>query len=119
MSCGTLSGMTRRWATAVALLTVLTCACSSGPQRTAVTGHLLRVGGPAPGAPLPLPGTVTATRSDGDATTVRTGSDGAYQLRLAPGIYSLSGASPEVDNGTAGCASPAAITVGRSPQEAD
>jgi len=66
-----------------------------------------------------VPGTVTATRSDGDATTVTTGSDGSFQLRLAPGNYSLSGSSPQVDGGTTECASPAAVTVGRSPQDTD
>lgn len=83
-------------AAAVASVSILTgCSGQSGPHQT-VTGLLVRVGGPAPGSPVPLPGTVVARNAAGEQFTTTTGKDGRFQLSLAPGTYRLTGHSPQV-----------------------
>jgi hypothetical protein len=78
-------------------------------------GHLLAVGGPAPGRPTPWTGTVTIT---GTAfhRDITVGVDGAYSLRLVPGRYTVVGHSPRFDDGTAPCpaAHAALVTAGRT-----
>jgi hypothetical protein len=65
-----------------------------------VAGTLVRIGGPAPGSPIPLPGHVTATASDGKRVkTVRVGKDGGFHMTLAAGIYRLTGTSTQADHG--------------------
>jgi hypothetical protein len=71
------------------------CSGQSGPHQT-VTGLLVRVGGPAPGAPVPLPGTVVARTAAGAQFAATTGKDGRFQLSLPPGTYRLTGHSPQV-----------------------
>ena len=71
------------------------CSGQSDPHQT-VTGLLVRVGGPAPGSPVPLPGTVVAQTAVGEQFTTTTGKDGRFQLSLPPGTYRLTGHSPQV-----------------------
>jgi hypothetical protein len=83
-------------AVAVASVSILAgCSGQPGPHQT-VTGLLVRVGGPAPGSPVPLPGTVIARNTAGEQFTTTTGNDGQFQLSLPPGTYRLTGHSPQV-----------------------
>ena len=83
-------------AAAVASVSILVgCSGQSGPHHT-VTGLLVRVGGPAPGSPVPLPGTVVAWNAAGEQFTNTTGKNGRFQLSLPPGTYRLTGHSPQV-----------------------
>ncbi len=83
-------------AAAVASVSILVgCSGQSGPHQT-VTGILVRVGGPAPGSPVPLPGTVVAWNAAGKQFTTTTGKNGRFQLSLPPGTYRLTGHSPQV-----------------------
>lgn len=82
--------------TAVASVAILTgCSGRPDPHQT-VTGLLVRVGGPAPGSPVPLPGTVLAQTAAGDQFTTTTDNDGRFRLSLPPGSYRLTGHSPQV-----------------------
>jgi hypothetical protein len=116
------AGMKRRRAllAALALLVVALAACSDKVGEAHVGGHLLRVGGPAPGS-VPLPGTVTAVASGrSTVTTAEAGNDGAFELRLAPGTYTLSAVSPQVDGGSTPCAQDQTVTVqGSKSMEVD
>jgi hypothetical protein len=86
-------------AAAVASVSILVgCSGQSDPHQT-VTGLLVRVGGPAPGSPVPLPGTVVAQNATGEQFTTTTGKDGRFQLSLPPGTYRLTGHSPQVMGG--------------------
>src|SRR5258707_7207774 len=83
-------------AAAVASVSILVgCSGQSGPHHT-VTGLLVRVGGPAPGSPVPLPGTVVAWNAAGEQFTNTTGKNGRFQLSLPPDTYRLTGHSPQV-----------------------
>jgi hypothetical protein len=61
-----------------------------------VTGALVRVGGPPPGAAVPLTGQVSAISSSGARYAVTVGKSGRYRLSLPPGTYRLTGRSPMV-----------------------
>ena len=76
---------------AVAILT----GCSGTATYQPVTGTLVRVGGPSPGSPVPLPGTVAASNAAGEFTAVA-GRNGHFQLSLPAGTYRLTGHSPQV-----------------------
>lgn len=67
----------------------------SGYHR-AVTGILVRAGGPPPGSVVPLPGKVEARNQTGEVFTAATGSNGRFQLSPPPGTYQLTGHSPQV-----------------------
>ncbi len=67
-----------------------------------MTGVLVRVGGPAPGSPVPVPGHVTAT-SPADSSVAAADRGGRFRLVLAPGVYHLTGRSPLIDSGTQIC----------------
>lgn len=71
------------------------CCGQSGSDQT-VTGLLVRVGGPPPGSPVPLPGTVVARNTAGGQFTTTTGNNGRFQLSLPQGTYRLTGQSPQV-----------------------
>lgn len=80
----------------VASISILTgCSGQTGPHQT-VTGLLVRVGGLAPGSPVPLPGTVVARNTAGGQFTTSTGKNGRFQLSLPLGTYRLTGHSPQV-----------------------
>lgn len=74
-----------------------------------VTGDLVAIGGPAPGAARPLVGTVVAhrgTATDGPvAASAPAGADGRFSLTVPPGTYELTGTSSFVDGGRGLCVS--------------
>jgi hypothetical protein len=99
---------------AVALAMLMLAGCSGHHATTApgtVTGTLIRVGGPAPGAALPLPGHVIATSSAGAQFSAAVPRDGRYRLSLPPGTYRLTGYSPLVYSGGSELQCVAARTV--------
>jgi len=77
-----------------------------------VLGTLDAVGGPAPGAPRPLPGTITLLNSNGTRFTATAGSNGTFSVRVPPGSYTITGRSPLYDSGTVDCQSIEPVTVG-------
>lgn len=74
----------------------------SGTTETDVLrGRLLFVGGPAPGLPRPLSGTVVVT---GKLTlAVSVGPDGRFVATVPAGTYRLAGSSPAFGSGQYGC----------------
>ncbi len=116
----------------IALLITAGClpllAACSGQGTTAVnagvlSGSLLRVGGPSPGAAVPLAGQVVATSATGTRFTVTVGGNGRYRLALSPGTYDVTGHSPMVYvNGAemlCEAARPVHITTGRTASGVD
>jgi hypothetical protein len=98
----------------------VTVACSSPapvihPMAAAgtLTGHLYGVGGPAPGAPRPWPGTVTVTGGLGVHRDVQVGADGRFSVLVPAGTYTVAGRSPLYQDGAAVCraAGPATVTA--------
>jgi hypothetical protein len=89
----------------------------------AVSGSLLRVGGPSPGAAVPLPGQVVATSKAGPRFAATVGGDGRYRLTLSPGTYQVTGHSPMVySNGAqmlCTAARPVRITAGKTTSGVD
>jgi hypothetical protein len=79
-----------------------------------VLGTLEAVGGPAPGTPRPLRGSITLRDSGGTAFTATAGSDGVFSVRVPPGSYTITGRSPLYDSGNVDCPSiaPATVTAG-------
>lgn len=76
---------------------------SGTPSLSPVRGQLLQVGGPRGAQPRRLSGVVTAHGPDDAAVQVRTGRDGAFSLRLAPGRWQLSATSAQYFAGTVPC----------------
>ncbi|MHB1431538.1 MAG: carboxypeptidase-like regulatory domain-containing protein [Streptosporangiaceae bacterium] len=82
------------------VLAAVISGCGTGSGRHGqVIGHLLAVGGPAPGQDRPLPGRVVATTAAGQRVTVTVGPAGRYTISLPPGTYTLTGYSPHVRSG--------------------
>ena len=82
--------MKRVLALAVLGISLLLGAACGGPKGT-ISGHLYRVGGPAPGLPSPMPGTIYVS----GGPSVPAGSDGSFSVAVSPGTYTLSGQSPD------------------------
>lgn len=107
-------------ATCLALaLAAATAGCHSiSPPHGTAAGMLIRVGGPALSAAVPLPGRVTATRKDGTRITVAVAKDGQFRMSLPPGTYQFTGHSPlvHVDNVEMTCraAHPVHITASKT-----
>ena len=76
-----------------------------------ILGTLEMVGGPAPGLPRPVRGTVTATASSGNRCDVKVGDDGRFDLDLAPGVYRLTGRSPRFGGGRYPCAADGKVAL--------
>jgi hypothetical protein len=71
------------------------------PAYGQVVGKFERVGGPAqPGTmqtlTVPLSGTIRFTRAGRRPVTVRVGKTGLFSVRLAPGVYRVSGRTPDI-----------------------
>jgi hypothetical protein len=106
-----------------ACLAGLPAACSSGPHAAVapaagiLAGHLYGVGGAAPGAPRPWPGTVTLT-GPGEHRDIAVGAGGRFSAQVAAGTYIVSGRSPRYEDGTGVCraARPATVTAGHLTQ---
>ncbi len=86
------------------------CAGSPSDYQT-VHGTFVRVGGPAPGSPVSLPGTITARTSTGQTFTATTGRNGRFTLSLPPGSYHVTGRSPLMQSGQMICAATADLRV--------
>jgi len=97
----------------LALLLAAAAGCqSSSPPRGTATGILLRVGGMAPGSPVPLPGKVTATSTAGGPTVIgRIGKNGRFRIMLPPGSYRFTGTSPLIGSGKATCTAARPVTI--------
>lgn len=83
------------------------CGASAGASpshQQAVSGAFMRVGGPAPGSPVPLPGTITARADTGETFTATAGRNGRFRLSLPPGAYRVTGRSPLIQSGHVACA---------------
>jgi hypothetical protein len=78
--------------------------------RLVVSGQLLGVGGPAPGAPRSWPGSVSWTGPTHG--TVRVHSDGRFALSLPPGRYELTGHSPRYGDSDYLCRAAHPVVVG-------
>jgi hypothetical protein len=90
-------------------------AAASSPANTAVlTGLFEADGGPAPGSPQPLPGTVTITGPVTQHVTV--GPDGKYAAVVPPGTYTVTGTSPRYNDGAATCRTDGATVTVRAGQ---
>jgi hypothetical protein len=88
--------------------------CGGNPgYHQAVSGTFVRVGGPAPGSPFPLPGTITARAATGGTFTATVGRDGRFKLSLPPGAYRVTGRSPLMQSGQMICAATAELRVSR------
>jgi hypothetical protein len=94
-------------------ITVLTGCGGSPGYRQTVPGTFVRVGGPAPGSPFPLPGTITARAATGQTFTATAGQDGRFKLSLPPGTYRVTGRSPLMQSGQMICAATAELHVTR------
>jgi len=89
--------------------------CGGNPgYRQPVSGMFLRVGGPAPGSPVPLPGTITARAATGEMFTATAGRNGRFTLSLPPGAYRVTGRSPLMQSGQMVCAATAELHVIRA-----
>ncbi len=94
---------------AIAVLGVaalVTTACSK-PKGT-IAGHFYRVGGPPPGLPSPMPGTIYVS---GEESPVTAGPDGSFSAVVPVGTYTLSGRSPQINDGNDLCYARRSVTV--------
>ncbi len=77
-----------------------------------MTGHLVRVGGPYGAGSPPLNGTVIFTSSSGMVTKVHASASGGFHSDVPVGTYTLTGTSPDLNNGKLICYSnPASVVV--------
>jgi len=109
------------------LLTSVAAGCASAegtvhPATGHLAGKLVMEGGPlGPGGQQPgerpMSGTVTFTAAGRQAVTVTVGSSGEFSVPLPPGLYQVSGRSPdimEVDGGRSRelpCSQPTSVVV--------
>jgi len=105
----------KRIGAAIAIGAVITgCGGQVAAQQDArqtVTGKLVRVGGPAPGSPVPLPGQIVARDAQGHVFRTTAGRNGRFRLSLPPGTYRLTGHSPRIQDGKALCAAAKPVRV--------
>jgi hypothetical protein len=96
----------------VGIAVLTSCSSSVGHQQN-VRGRFVRVGGPAPGLPFPLPGTITARSASGQTFTATAGANGRFKLSLPPGRYHVTGRSPLMQSGQMVCDATARLRVTR------
>jgi len=96
------------------VLTSTSCGAAPAVETGVVQGTLEAVGGPAPGTPRPLKGSITLRGSDATIFTATAGSDGVFLVRVPIGTYAITGRSPLYDGGDVQCPSsgPVTLTVG-------
>lgn len=77
--------------------------CSSGSGHIGtLRGTLEAIGGPVPGTPRPIPGTIYIV-GGGKTVKATVGSDGRFSAHVAAGTYTVTGRSPEFNvNGQEG-----------------
>ena len=93
------------------ILTSTSCGAVSAARTGVVQGTLQAVGGPAPGAPRPLKGSITLRESDGAVFTAAVGSDGVFVVRVPIGTYAITGRSPLYDGGRTDCISSGSVIL--------
>lgn len=76
-----------------------------------IEGTMREVGGPPPGIDKRLPGSLTASRTDGKPVTAAVDGAGRFSLSLAPGKYHVVGHSPQYGDGTYDCEAGGPVTV--------
>ena len=81
------------------------------PPRGLVEGAIVAVGGPCPGAPRAVSGTVIATTSVNTQIEIATTPDGKFPTELGPGMYSGVGHSPTFGNGKYECTAGGPVIV--------
>jgi hypothetical protein len=86
---------------------------SSVATENSASGTLEMVGGPAPGSPRPVPGTVMfrSTGAVGRTYSATAGADGHFELGLPPGSYMVTGRSPLYVQGLIDCQAGAPVMV--------
>lgn len=105
-------GMRRGWVVPLAGL-ALTIGCSSGgtaEKDAMVTGDFVRVGGPAPGAAVPLTGTLRFV-SDSRNVVVNVPKDGRFVVHLPAGKYAVKGTSSQIARGSHPCSVPLELAL--------
>jgi hypothetical protein len=83
---------------------------TASPATGTLTGHLYGVGGPAPGAPRPWPGTVTLT-GPGVHRDIQVGASGSFSVLVPAGTYTVAGRSPRYGSGAGLCRAAGRATV--------
>ncbi len=86
----------------------------AGPvDEVTVTGELREVGGPAPGVVIRARGDVVFEATDGERTSVPTDEQGRFSTTLESGEYTVTGSSPQWNQGRATCRAygPAVVTA--------
>jgi hypothetical protein len=111
------SGMVAR----TILYSLRASSASAHPLQAAgtIAGSLVRVGGPAPGAAVALPGQVTARSSAGRNFTATVAKSGRFVLSVPPGAYKLTGHSPLVSQETCTAAQPVRVKAGQEIRGAE
>ena len=104
-----------KWLVVMLAVTISVLAgCGSSPgYHQAVPGTFLVAGGPAPGSPRPLSGTITARAASGQTFTATAGRNGRFTLSLPPGSYQVTGRSPLMQSGQMICAATSGLRVAR------
>jgi hypothetical protein len=86
------------------------CSDGSGGPTGTVTGRLVMAGGPAPGVTVRVPGTITAS-SASRTHQASAAQDGSFTLVLPAGSYTLTGTSPQYNDGHGRCVATAPVDV--------
>lgn len=94
----------------ILVLVAVVSACSANEPEGIVSGHFVRVGGPAPGAPVPISGRITFGSQHGNVV-IDVARDGGFTAHLAPGHYAVTGTSPQVQFGDGPCSVPTTVDV--------
>jgi hypothetical protein len=76
-----------------------------------VSGQLRLTGGPSAASEHGTSGTVSFVAGDGTKTTVTAAGDGAFSVRLKPGMYTVTGSSPLYGDGKYVCHADGPVTV--------
>src|SRR5262245_13382512 len=88
--------MGMKWSPAAAVLAVLVVSGCGGGSTASTAGlvrthgMLVRVGGPAPGGPVAMPGIRLRFQAPGASADVRTDRHGRFAFDVAPGTYTVS-----------------------------
>lgn len=84
------------------------------PTSGLVQGRLVEIGGPTPGDPRPISGTVTFKGPDGSVTKAEIDDSGHFSIGLSPGRYQIRGTSPLYNDGKATCSTDPPTTTLRA-----
>ena len=96
---------------------ILLAGCSRGSSSPPIAafgtlkGILEVAGGPSPGSPRPLNGTVSIQSARGEVMTLKVDPDGKFSARVHDGSYTVTGRSPLYGGGKANCESSGSVIV--------